>query len=69
MRGCQEATYQSVLRLADTLTHVLKELKPLDFIDIQSFIWFAWGEQKACLANHRDHGGVCDGWIAPIAIE
>ena len=69
MRGCQAATYQSVLRLADTLTHVLKELKPLDFIDFHHSFGSHVEEQKACLANHRDHGGVCDGWIAPIAIE
>ena len=36
-------TYQSVLRLGEILMNVLNDFKPCDFIDIQSFIWFACG--------------------------
>lgn len=32
-------TYQSLLRFAELLRHDLRDLKPRDMIDIQSFIW------------------------------
>jgi hypothetical protein len=39
------ATYQSLLQFAAQIKHDLKELKPKDMIDLQSFIWVLGSEE------------------------